>query len=154
MKINKIAKKISVLALLLATFSTLFLLGGNSVTASAATVNYDILREQNIAVNDQFATIQVKVDKNTFEKYGVKVAIYNEMSYEQDLQSLTYAGVKYYQGGNKVESVYNYDIGKYEVTFTIYKNTIEEKARAYFYVVYDNNNLYEDINGGYGYQIW
>lgn len=38
MKISKIFKKVSVLALLLATFSTLFLLGGNSVTASAATV--------------------------------------------------------------------------------------------------------------------
>lgn len=154
MKINRKAKKISVLALVLAIFSTLFLLGGNSVTASAATVNYDILREQNISINDQFATMQVNVDKNTFEQYGVKAEIYNEMSYEQDFQSLTYAGVKYYGGGNKVESVYNYDTGKYEVTFTIYKNTIEEKSRAYFYIVYDNNDLYEDINGGYGYQIW
>lgn len=125
-----------------------------AISASAATVNYNILREQNISVNDQFATIQVNVDKNTFEKYGVKTEIYKEMSYEQDFQSLTYAGVKYYNRGNKVESVYNNDTGKYEVTLTIYKNTIEEHSRAYFHIVYNNENLYDDVNGGYGYQLW
>lgn len=125
-----------------------------AISASAATINYDILREQNIYVNDQFATIQVNVDKNTFEQYGVKAEIYKELSYEQDFQSLKYAGVKYYNGGNKVESVYNYNTGKYEVTFTIYKNTIEENSRAYFHIVNNNENLYEDINGGYGYQLW
>lgn len=125
-----------------------------TVEASASTVNYDILREQNVTVNDKYATILVKVDKNTFEKYGVKAKVYKEVSYEQDYESLKYAGTKYYYGGNKVESVYNYDTGKYEVTFTVYKNTIEEHSRAYFCIESNNDTLYEDTNGGYGYYLW
>ena len=158
---NKMLKKVMLGVALCGCFGTV---GGTvlpslkPIEAKASNLNYhtdyDNLKMQTIYTQDNKAIVVVNVGKNALETGGVtfecRTSNYNYTSYT----SLAKAGTRTWDNGNSVTSVYNSNTGKYEVTFTIYKDTIYDGARGYFYVYGNYSGVIMDENGGYGYQIF
>ena len=160
-----LSKIVTGTALALSLSSSVGMLALSSpITTYASNLNYHTnyaqFQVQNVYTNGDVATLVINVGKDLFEAGGATLECtggtsYINGQYYKGFTSYNYAGTKTFSDGNSVTSIYNSDTKKYEVTFTIKKNTVNPGCRAYFYNYFgDGTGVVEDSNGGYGYQIW
>lgn len=144
---GKLVKKLSVIAVCFSL--VLGVVGVNGGAVAKASVNSDPIIMQNIYKSNEntVVTAQVKVLKSQYEKYGVYVVCKNASDSKTYAVSVTSGTVNYADGNSATVELL--DEGYYLITYTIYRTTIPENARAYFYSGSAVAN-----NGGYGYFLF
>jgi len=144
---GKLVKKLSVIV---ACFSlVLGVVGVNGGAVAKASVNSDPIIMQSISQDQNtVATVVVKVIKSQYETYGVRLECKNA-SASNSYSTSVLSGTVNYTDGNSAVVQYSRDEGYYIITYTIYRSTIPENARAYFY----SGSAYAN-NGGYGYFLF
>lgn len=148
--INKMVKKVTVFAIAIAAFSILFLIGGNSITAKAATTDTQIVYMQNI-YHDENDNVNVFFNVN--ENY-----LYDYVNYGYTGANVGKIIVK--DLNTNIENEYNADKIQEENGIALYKAVFTHPAGHKILIEIEflspsmtgKQQVYYDDNNGHWYQ--